>query len=75
MLTRRTMMGGTTATAVPISLGATVYEAVAKPHLNGIESARVAKITGQGRVADRHDVFDCDTIISSIGWQPTANLI
>lgn len=60
---------------VPISLGATVYEAVAKPHLNGIESARIAKITGEGRVADRHDVFDCDTIISSIGWQPTANLI
>ncbi len=60
---------------IPVSLGATVYEALAKPHLNGIEGARIAKITGEGRVAERHDTFDCDLIVSSIGWQPAANLI
>ncbi|MBT5435247.1 MAG: FAD-dependent oxidoreductase, partial [Rhodospirillaceae bacterium] len=60
---------------IPISLGATVHEALAKPHLNGVEGARVSKIMGQGQVAERYDTFDCDTIISAIGWQPTANLI
>ena len=60
---------------IPIIGGATVYEAEAKPHLNGIEAARIARITGRGQVADRHDLFDCDTIISAIGWQPAANLI
>ena len=60
---------------VPIIGGATVFEAEAKQHLNGIEAARIARITGQGQVADRHDVFDCDTIVTAIGWQPAANLI
>ncbi len=60
---------------VPIIGGATIYEAEAKPHLNGIEAARIARITGQGTVAERRDIFDCDTIITSIGWQPAANLI
>ncbi|MBC6440754.1 MAG: (2Fe-2S)-binding protein [Rhodospirillales bacterium] len=60
---------------IPVSLGTTVCEAIAKPHLNGVEGARVARITGQGTVAERHDTFDCDTVISSIGWQPSANLI
>ncbi len=72
---RHELAGAVADHGVPIAVGATVCEALAKPRLNGVEGARVARIVGEGRVADRHDTFECDTIVSSIGWQPAANLI
>ena len=60
---------------VPIAQGSTVFEALPGSWNDSVEAARVAGITGQGRVAGRADTFDCDTIVTSVGWQPAANLI
>ncbi len=60
---------------VPIVPGTTVVEALAGSWNDTVEAARIARITGQGTTSARHDTHDCDTIVTSIGWQPAANLI
>ncbi len=60
---------------VPVVAGSTVTEALAGPWKDSVEAARIARITGEGTVQARQQVHDCDTIVTSIGWQPAANLI
>ena len=60
---------------VPISCGTTVCEALPGTHGECVTAAKLGSITGDGVVSSRTDIFDCDTVISSIGWQPAANLI
>ena len=62
-------------TGVPILAGATVCEAVARRGLRGVRAARVATIAGRGRVAAAARAHDCDLIVTSVGWQPAAELI
>ncbi len=60
---------------VPVIVNAAVYEASPLPGNRGVESAKVAKIVGEGRCDSRLDSFACDLIAMCGGSQPQMSLL
>ena len=73
-LPRHAMAQAALERGIAVRMGATVAEAFPAPHLGGVEGARVAAIAGRGRTAAGGETFACDTVVTSVGWQPAASL-
>ncbi len=63
------------ARGVPVIAGSAVAEAVAAPGNRGVAGARIARILGEGKLADVADRFACDLVVMAAGYHPTANLL
>lgn len=63
------------ARGVPVIAASAVAEAVPAPGNRGVVGARVARITGQGALAEVADRFACDLVVMAAGYHPTANLL
>ncbi|WP_283172173.1 2Fe-2S iron-sulfur cluster-binding protein [Parathalassolituus penaei] len=57
---------------IPVRLGATVYEAFGKQHLQAVD---VRSIVGKGQVGDGGETVSCDLLCMSAGYMPAYQLL
>ncbi len=56
-------------------LGSTVFEALHDKGMRHVTGVELRKITGQGQVADEHQVVQCDLLCMSAGYMPVYQLL
>lgn len=60
---------------IPLQTGSTVYEALPSAGNMHVKAVDVRPITGQGQVAEKGRVIDCDLLCMSAGFMPAYQLL